>query len=32
MRVPTLLYNGYGEEVAGFYATYANVQGERLFM
>ena len=31
-RVPTLLYNGYGEEVAGLYATYTNVQGERLFM
>jgi sulfoxide reductase catalytic subunit YedY len=28
-RVPTLLYNGYGEEVA---SLYAGVKGERLFM
>ena len=28
-RVPTLLYNGYGEQVAGLYD---NMQGERLFM
>jgi sulfoxide reductase catalytic subunit YedY len=29
MRVPTKLYNGYGEQVA---SLYANVDGERLFM
>jgi sulfoxide reductase catalytic subunit YedY len=29
MRVPTKLYNGYGEQVA---ALYANLEGERLFM
>ena len=28
-RVPTQLYNGYAEEVAGLYA---GLEGERLFM
>ena len=28
-RVPTLLYNGYAEQVAGLYA---DMKGERLFM
>ena len=31
-RVPTLLYNGYAEEVAGLYAGMEKTLGKRLFM
>ncbi len=31
-RVPTLLYNGYAEEVAGLYAGIEKTLGKRLFM
>ncbi len=30
-RVPTLLYNGYGEQVADLYAGMAKAEGDRLF-